>query len=223
MNTSLFAEKLLSNCSLVQPPFLGTQFDVGGHDLPKGAIALLNVANGFVTRTRFFRVFGTHPTSEVPSLAQWNNSEWKCEYGHLAKDVIFIGEDIFGDQYGYLFQGERPIFVKFYCEGGSIEPIHDGINHFIQSLIEPKETVLLDWSLLNKASQAGKFPAANQHLAFRVPLIVGGSPTEANLAVESVALHLGTLAQLSVRNQALPDKTPEELSQCDRSIAKGGK
>jgi hypothetical protein len=80
---------------------------------PKGLRALLEFSDGFFTRDGVFRVFGIENLGAIPGIVEWNSSQWKKGYRALAEDLLFIAEDIFGDQYGYSFRDERR-FIKFH-------------------------------------------------------------------------------------------------------------
>lgn len=190
-----------------RPPSGEVPQDVVGYECPKGLITLLGVADGFITGDGLFRVFGFGHDDQLPSLEQWNRSEWKQAYGPLAHGIVFIAEDVFGDQYGYDFRGKRQ-FVKFYCEGGEIEALEGGINWFIEALVDPFGSGALDGELVKAVRLRGKWPSHKEHLAFKLPLIAGGDRTVDNLEVESVDLHLGILAQLSRQNLDQVDGTP---------------
>lgn len=178
-----------------------------GLECPKGLLALLEFSDGFITRDRFFRVFGMTSDEQIPSIEEWNKSDWKLAYGPLADGLLFVAEDIFGDQYGYSFRGEKREFIKFYCEGEEIELL-GGINWFLGALATPVKSGAIDGQLIAAAAAKGLNPSSNEHLAFTVPLVVGGCRDVSNLAVESVPLHLGMLAQLSLRNASLADEAP---------------
>ncbi len=188
-------------------PVLAVPDELLGYPCPKGLSALLEFSDGFITLDRCFRVFGMTNDEQIPSLEEWNKSEWVQGYGPLTEGILFIAEDVFGDQYGYRFSGGKREFIKFYCEGGRAESL-EGINWFIQALATPVESGALDGELLSAAAARGFDPTANEHLAFRVPLIIGGRRDVSNLAVESVSLHLGTLSQLSLRNADLRQSSP---------------
>lgn len=186
-----FSAALLANCQVVRPPLL---VDPGAY-LPASIQAILKVANGLITRGGLFRVFGTQSGPGLPSLEQWNSSDWKRGYQQLAENFLIVAEDIFGNQYGY----QNGQLCKFYCEGGSLEVVPDGINRLLAELIQPGQAGLIDLELVEAARQLGLQPQPGEHLAFKLPLVVGGSYEAANLGVESVELHLGTLCQMSVQ------------------------
>lgn len=190
-----------------RPPSRIAPHTVLEYECPKGLIALLSVADGFITTDRLFRIFGFGHDDQVPSIEEWNLSEWKNAYGSLAQGILFIAEDIFGDQYGYDFRSKRK-FVKFYCEGGETESLEGGINWFMEALVDPFGSGALDGELLKAVRHSGSWPAANEHFAFKMPLIVGGKREVENLEVESVNLHLGVLAQISSFNLSQADGTP---------------
>ena len=170
---------------------------IAGYDTPNGLKAILSFADGFVTKDSAFRVFGLHNDDILPGLTEHNASEWKQRYRELAQENLFIAEDLFGDQYGYRLKNGKNEFVKFYCEGGRIEPVPGGINHFIEAMISPTKSGIIDWGMVIAAFALGKRPNAGQHLAFQIPLIMGGDYDAQNIEIESRALHLGTLSQLT--------------------------
>lgn len=104
-------------------------------------------------------------------------------------------------------EGAEKEFVKFHCEDGQVQSIQGGISQFIEALIDPTRTHLVDLDLLSLAEHKGLHPSAQEHLAFRVPLCVGGEYSVANLAVESVELHLGMTLQLVAQSLDAPDGT----------------
>lgn len=192
-----FRQELLANCEVAAPPRPDGDAYVGTRKLPAGIREIWKVANGLITKRRVFRVFGSEPRPDIPSVQQWNSDEWKLDFGAMASNIDFVAEDIFGDQYGYKYEDDgKKEFVKFCCDDGQVLSIQNGINQFIEALIDPTRTGLLDLELLAQAEKRGLRPRPDEHLAFRVPLCVGGEYSLANLTVESVALHLGTLSQL---------------------------
>ena len=191
-----FSSELLTRCAFAAPGLADVSSQCMGRILPKGILAILQIANGLVVHDRHFRIFGTVSSEKVPSLEEHNSASWKKQYGDALEGVMIVADDIFGDQYGYRFEGEKKNFLKFHCEGGKTEPLEKGINHLIEGMIQPHSCGLLDIDLILAAKTNGFTPSASQHLAFRVPLMVGGARDIYNLTIESESLHLGTLAQL---------------------------
>lgn len=204
-----FKDELLGNCIVAALPRGDhTEIVVDGHLLPSGMSQLLTIANGMITGDRYFRVFGTTAHPEIPSLEDWNRAQWKKDYKNFANDIIFVADDIFGDQYGYEFHPDGHDFVKFFCEGGDVEIVQGGINRLIETLIDPRKTNLVDVDLSRQAFERGLRPTGDEHLAFRLPLIGGGEYSVENLHIEPVNLHLGILAQITMQSASLADGTP---------------
>lgn len=195
------------NSAWSQPPYDGDDLRLCNYKLPHNFLGILRASNGLVTKGGLFRVFGTELGKLIPTIFEWNSAEWKREYGKLSEGLLFVAEDIFGDQYGYETRDDSEKFVKFYCEGGETEEVPGGFIRFREALAEPRGAGILDVALLDAAFESGLKPKVQEHLAFRLPLVVGGAYQIDNLEVENVVLHLGTLAQLSVRNASFPDGT----------------
>lgn len=191
--------RFLSNLDYWRPP------RPPGHPLPLALPSefarLLSVADGLVASRRVFRIFGLDGDRTLPSCASWNNSNWKRNFGPLAEDVVFVAEDILGDQYGYRDRVGGPEFVKFHCEGGDAQPIREGLDVLMKTLIDPTSTDLVDMDLIEAAFAMGLAAEPDQHFAFTLPLIAGGVYDARNLGVESVELHLGLLGPLSLENR----------------------
>ncbi len=120
-----------------------------------------------------------------------------------------MAEDIFGDLYGYAFDGETCALTKVFCEGGERVACEPGdVVEFLRKRVFSDSPSAFDSRLAHEALSAGLRPDNGEHLAFALPLIAGGSPSVENLTVEPVELHLGVLAQLSLTNSATPDGTP---------------
>ena len=165
---------------------------------------LIAQANGFITRNRIFRVFGTEGDETVPGIQEWNNSEWKLDYGDKTHNLLFFAEDIFGNQYAIQTHDGKVSLLRFLCEGGDVETVSGGVRVLIDAFISPETSTLLDWALVNAAFQRGLSPNPNEHLAFEMPLIAGGDYSVDNITVENSELHLGILSQLSRELQNYP-------------------
>lgn len=171
---------------------------------------ILSIADGFVGRKGLFRFFGTKPLGGLPDVAFWNRSPWKLQYGGDLQTHVIIAEDVFGDQYCLppSMMGGALRIRKFYCEGGKWEDLSfDRLDDFVLEALAGKNCSLYDHELVSEAFQVGLRPTVVEHLAFRLPLIVGGEYALSNLGVEPASLHLGILAQMTARNSKLGDGT----------------
>jgi hypothetical protein len=197
------------HCDLVGPEFLArSKSEFHLNQLPKTYLDTLRIANGFVLKNGYFRVFGTERLDGLVNVYDWNASSWKQEYREILRGVFIIAEDIFGDQYGFLCneRGEMRL-VKVFCEGGEIEEQDGDFISFLRNRILSNQPLAFDFDLANDAWQAGLMPKLDEHLAFRLPLVSGGDYDLSNLQVETVALHLGMLGQMTLKNKSLPEGT----------------
>jgi len=197
-------------CEHVEGPRIGTAPVVSrGHHLPASYLDVLHVANGFVSNRKAFRLFGIDTQVPALDLHLWNKSSWVAEYGDLAANLVFIAEDIFGDQYGLRFaQGtdQNPVLVKFCCEGGETEVIEaESLAAWLTGSVLREEPTPLDWDLATAAFARGLMPSEAEHLSFSLPLVAGGNAEESNLEVMDRVFHLHLLGQLSLRNRHLPE------------------
>jgi len=198
-----FCEHIEDPRSSVEPVF------VSGHKLPAGYLDLLRIANGFVSSRKTFRLFGIDTKVPALDLRSWNDSPWVAEYGELAANLVFIAENVFGDQYGLRFWdgAERaPVLVKFWCEGGKTEVIDvESFDTWLASSVLCETPTALDWPLAMAAFAQGLAPSVEEHLSFSLPLVVGGENELSNLEVIDRVFHLHLLGQLSQKNRGLPD------------------
>src|SRR6266568_1150007 len=172
---------ILNNSEWSRPPYSDPDPEICGCRLPPDFLAILRISNGLLTKQGIFRVFGTESGQLLPSILEWNAGQWKAAYGKLAEGLVFVAEDIFGDQYGFRLAEGAGGIIKFYCEGGQVEEIGDGAGRFSRALGEPRASGLVDFSLIGAAFTSGLRPGPREHLAFRVPFIVGGDRRIENL------------------------------------------
>ncbi len=197
-------------CEHVEDPRLDVEpVVISGHYLPASYLELLRVANGFVLHRKAFRLFGIDTREAALDLRSWNRSSWVAEYGALAADLVFLAEDVFGDQYGLRYSdgAERnPVLVKFWCEGGETEVIEaESLHAWLTSCVLRETPTAWDSALARAALARGLAPSETEHLSFATPLVAGGDLEESNLEVMERVFHLHLLGQLSQKNRSLPE------------------
>ncbi len=192
-------ERLAASLDYARPPLPQGSAEASGDACAMLISPLLSMANGFVTKQRAFRVFGTEGDNIVPSLRSWNASEWKQNYGAFADWLYFFAEDIFGNQYSFKHNKDDSEVLRFACEGGEIRRLKGGLEELVAAFADPSDSDLLDWPLIEAAFQQDLRPGPNEHLAFELPLISGGAYGISNLTTEDIDLHLGVLSQLTVQ------------------------
>lgn len=178
-----------------------------GKRLPAPYWSVLRTANGFATRRGYFRLFPLQSFTGLPSVEEWNELPWKREYGSLLGELVIVAEDVFGDQYAFAGDDDKPsILVKMSCEGGRVQPLEtQNLITFLAECVLHDAPTAFDFDLAEAAFRIGLRPDIGQHLAFSLPLVSGGECILTNLGVESVSLHMGLLGQMSLRNQSLSD------------------
>lgn len=200
--------------------YSGAETAVRGHPLPRDYWHLVRASDGFETTNGFFRFFS------VREAVSRNGIEWVAAYGRLLEGFVSVAEDVFGDLYGYAFDAGACVLTKVYCEGAEREVCEpDDVVEFLRRRVFLDPPRAFDAGLAQNAWLAGLKPARDEHLAFVLPLIAGGTHTLENLTVEPVALHLGVLGQMSLANSEVPDGTPLKgvrASEGDSVFASGG-
>jgi hypothetical protein len=204
----MIAEVIVSQSEERNSPYqLDLRPPVSSRSLPNDYYRIVGQANGFVVRGGVFRFFGLEPCGRLPSVEQWNTSAWVREYGDLVRDLVFVAEDAFGDQYGFSYREEALHPIKFWCEGGEVERLAcDSLEQWIVTTVLVSEPSAFDARLIRMAQQEQqRSPAAHEHLSFTLPLIAGGEYTVGNLEILDSQFHLHLLGQLSLRNRSLPE------------------
>jgi hypothetical protein len=203
----MIAEAIASHSEQRNLPYvLDLRPTVASRRLPNDYYRVLQHANGFLVRGNAFRFFGLEPCGALPSIAQWNASAWVAEYGDLVHDLVFVAEDVFGDQYGFSYREGTPRAIKFWCEGGEVESlVCESLDQWLVATVLVAEPSVFDAALIRKARQRGLEPAPNQHLSFELPLVTGGKYAVGNLEVLDSHVHLHLLGQLSLKNRSLPE------------------
>lgn len=196
-----------SRCDIIGPAWPISRYPETETALPDSYWGIVAVANGFVTHQGFFRFFGTRALDRLPAVDEWNRSPWRTEYGYLVSPFVLIAEDIFGDQYGFDRSNDNSL-CKIHCEGGNIDVLEtENLETFLRNDVLVKRPTAYDHDLAIAAFNAGVRPGLDEHMSFELPLICGGEYALSNLTIESNALHLGLLGQITLRNQSIPNGT----------------
>ncbi|HEY3322884.1 MAG TPA: SMI1/KNR4 family protein [Planctomycetota bacterium] len=201
-------DRLLRRLSAhVTPGHLGSLPQALPPHLPSEYFEILKVSNGFCLFSSAFRFFGLSSFDGIPSIMEWNRSDWINEYGHLARGLTFFAEDLFGDQYAFKSTLAGGVdLVKFWCEGGRADVLcASSLLHWLTHTVLEEKPDLFDHRLAREATLTGLRPSTREHLSFVLPLICGGAYEVSNLEVLNGSDHLSILGQISLRNLNLPD------------------
>ncbi|PWJ51225.1 hypothetical protein CLV98_1382 [Dyadobacter jejuensis] len=131
------------------------------------------------------------------------NRTIKNEFGELAKDSFFFGQDLFGNQFG--FQGSR--VVLFNIETGDFEDNSNSFSDWLGLLHEDGdfltgESLLADWENSNALLGLGN------RLCPKKPFVVGGEYQIENLSELGIVDNLSYNSELAKQIHNLPDGTP---------------
>jgi hypothetical protein len=175
--------------------------------LPEEYFLVLNQANGFYTLSGLFRFFGTVPFEGIPDIISLNHSDWISEYDNpKISEIFFFAEDIFGNFYGFLMQkNEQAKIVKFYCEGDEIMEFNDtSLISWLNQKILIDDLEIIDTEMAyNFLSQ--KSVQLSEHIAFSLPLMLGGAYDLSNCEVMERNFHLALLGQVVSQVRKYPD------------------
>jgi hypothetical protein len=166
---------------------------------------LLARANGIEIRRGLLRVFGIGNQSLVRDAIAWNAAPWRTPFD-VPENVVFWGENIFGDQLGAdLVSGH---IVLLHCEGGTIEqqPFSDPVA-YLESAIDREPRAWIESELIDAAAARGLRPSLKEHLSFVLPLMLGGSADVENLETMDAEAHLEFLAQIVEQSRDIPEGT----------------
>ena len=167
--------------------------------------SLLAAANGFELVDGLFRVFGVGGNSYGQNALVWNKSSWRSPYG-VPPSVVFLGENIFGDQYGVDTSAGSLLLMS--CEGGKFKRLaFKTVTELVESIVVGKDIQGLEIELVRASRRNGLLPSVSEHLSFAVPLICGGTPDEDNLEVLEAQAHLDLLGQIIAQTRGTPDGT----------------
>jgi hypothetical protein len=195
-------------------------------NLDETFVEFLSRCNGGYTSDGFFHLFGCSG-GRGHNIFEWNNSDlWKKYYG-LDDNFFAFAEDIFGDQYGFdlkkpsysngaradgrldfsASEGEEGNIKILFVDTGKLIPAAPSFEDFIEiCVLDPDE----DLRGLHRAFvETTRSPVPVRcHIAYRHPLVLGGSETDLdNLELSDSASHLRLLGQIVTQTRLLPRGT----------------
>lgn len=169
-------QRIFANLVWANPPISGevvSRID----SLSSQYLRLLARADGLVAFDGALRIFGLQE-SQLPSILQWNNADWRVAYAGLTDNLMFFAENAFGDQYA--FEGEA--IVAFDSETAHRTRVGCTLEEWEASILDDLESEL-GVSTLRRWKSAGNQLAADQHLCPKYPpaFVLGALGTVENL------------------------------------------
>ncbi|MCY2967090.1 MAG: SMI1/KNR4 family protein [Planctomycetota bacterium] len=169
---------------------------------------LLARRNGFFAFESAIQVFPLGTRQDLMTLGRWNDHLlWRCEYSHLISDpILFFAQDIYGNQFGITTNS----VVLFYSETAEIEVLSDSIAKWCVRLLSDWRgfsgfTLAHDWQTQNRAITEG------ERLIPRIPFVLGGKYTVANLYAGSAVAAMRFRGSLALQIAGIPDGTQIDL------------
>ena len=176
------------------------------HELGLELYGILKTLNGFFVFESALHVFPLG-LGESMDLESWNSASlWRAEYGDMAQGLLLFSEDSFGHQ--------------FAIHGGSIlsfNPETGETAKFAPSLEVWAERILCDFEALTGyplihewQQRHGPIPI-DHRLAPRIPFVLGGEYSLANLYLANSIALMRFNASLARQIRNIPDGVPVNL------------
>jgi len=167
---------------------------------------MLAERNGFLAFESALHVFPLG-SGEGLDLETWNSAAlWRSGYQEMAENLLFFAEDAFGCQFAI---GSETI-VSFDPETGETSDLAYTLEEWAGRILEDYE-FLTGYPLLREWQQKhGPIPA-DHRLAPRIPFVVGGEYSLANLYLAESIDVMRFRASLALQVRDLPEGTPIKL------------
>jgi hypothetical protein len=152
------------------------------------------------------RVFGDIG-QQLPSRPTWNDATgWKGKYVNIPIPGEVVAESFLGDQYLVV----DLLVARWDPESGDTEPTGLSLDDWIARMREDASTEVPVW-LLSEFERSNGSLAVTEHLAPRLPFILGGEFEVDNLYAADAVKDLEWRAQLAVQLRDLPDGAEVKL------------
>ncbi|HEY0388354.1 MAG TPA: hypothetical protein VGC71_07930 [Gaiellales bacterium] len=155
-----------------------------GAVLPLDHARLLSLTNGLDAYGGYFRLFGLGPWS-VRDMGRWNApAGWRSAWGARADGWWFIGETVWGDQYGYRI-GDDPLALEttvYRLDACRLEaePIAEGFAAFLAGEFTRNAVAPRDDMTVAARERFGDLEP-NLQLCYVPSLLLGGDEDLANV------------------------------------------
>jgi hypothetical protein len=213
-NEALVEELMGALVAVADEPGAPVEDDEGsaGPALPEGLDESLRLFlkrfNGGYTKDSYFHFFGTREPRQR-DLFTWNEPElWKKYYG-LGGDWFFFAEDAFGNQFGCDLKRSGDAVQLLWVDDGRLEAFADSFEDFIEfTVFDPDNFKKMRELSENVYRLAGTRLPRFQHIAYRKPLLLGGSASDLrNLEFAESGGHLRLVGQIVQQVKKLPKGT----------------
>jgi hypothetical protein len=138
----------------------------------------------------FWRFFS--PTFPDGGLQGWDHAEWRSYWPSLPSSVLFVGEDLFGNQIGVRRDRPQGDALIWSHENGDFWSLEMPIAALLEAVVEAGVEWLDFYSdgSPQVAAESGLTVGGGQQLHWIKPLILGGTVTRDNLTLVERHAHL---------------------------------
>ena len=172
---------------------------------------LLAARNGFYCFEGALHVFPSRSNAEHFGLDEWNSQDlWREEYAGMEPDLLFVAEDVFGNQFGLL--------EDFVC---TFDAETAAVTKFSRSVAEWSARMLTEFNRHTGYPVAHQWQscrgriAAGRRLIPRIPFARGGKRLVENLYDCEAVAGMRTRGQQARRLVDMPYEAPIEYSIVD--------
>jgi len=169
--------------------------------------ALLGTMNGFYSYEDAVHVYPAGDIDAEISLGEWNSAAlWRLEYGQLADNLVFVAEDLFGDQFA--ISGDD--VVAFRAETGERERLAGSLREWLAN-VQRDADFLTGRPIANSWRQIhGRLPRGRRLMPV-TPSVLGGSYDIQNLRAVEAVDGMRFRGQLASQIAGLPEGTDVRL------------
>ncbi len=170
-------------------------------------LALLSKKNGFYAFESALNFVPATSYEKEMTLSRWNSfCLWRHEYGDLYGNVLFFGEDAFGDQF-CLSDGQ---VCSFDAETGELKALGRNLEQWAERILE-EYGPLTGYALMHQwQEQHGPFPIGAR-LMPKTPFVLGGQYTLDNLYNLASVSAMKSRGNLARQIMYLPDGAQVEF------------
>jgi hypothetical protein len=168
---------------------------------------LFQCRNGFYAFEQALHVLSDMGSINEKGLVEWNSDAlWRGNYDGMADDAVFFAEDVFGIQF-CIREGSVATFEP---ETGRFEWMAADVEEWAQIVRDDYQfwtgyKVAHDWQI-----EHGPIPLGSR-LVPKVPFVLGGDYTVANMHVLEAVKGMRYRASIAVQIRDLPDGSPVTL------------
>ncbi|WP_254562857.1 SMI1/KNR4 family protein [Dyadobacter diqingensis] len=191
---------LSKKCDIEVAPHFTQEFVI--YDYDSLYIEFIKASNGGFFYGKSLHMYSYVARDTEHDIVQLNKII-KDEFGDLTKNAFFFGQDLFGNQFGFLDN----LVVLFNIETGDFEANGNSFYDWLQLLHEDGD-YLTGESLLAAWESENGYLSIDDRLCPKKPFVVGGEYQIENLSALGIVKNLSYNSELAKQIHNLSDGTP---------------